>query len=166
MGYKELIVKRENGILKSVDDTIILFPFRLDKYKKSIEELQKALEARKVDERIITIVCSKITDVIVNYDFDGNGSSNGSCNNRYSAASANAETKIILDEISVLVEKYRDLPYEIWQQERTKRYETLRWVIKENIPECWESLECVLTGKGIMHIRHNLATHFNYNWQS
>jgi hypothetical protein len=158
MGYKELIVKRENGILKTVDDTTVLFPFRLDKYKKSVEELQKALEARKIDERIITIVCSKITEVIVNYDFDGNGnslssnnssSSNTNSNNNY----INTETKIILDEISVLIEKYKDLPYEIWQQERTKRYETLRRIIKENIPESWESLECVITSKGIMHIK-------------
>jgi hypothetical protein len=56
IGFKELIVKHENGIIKMVDDTTVLFPFRLDKYKKSIEELQKALEVRKVDERIITIV--------------------------------------------------------------------------------------------------------------
>ena len=73
IGFKELLIKRENGIIKMVDDTTILFPFNLDKYKKSVEELQKALEARKMDERIITIACSKITDVIVNYDFDGNG---------------------------------------------------------------------------------------------
>jgi hypothetical protein len=64
MGYKELIVKRENGILKTVDDTTVLFPFRLDKYKKSVEELQKALEARKIDERIITIVCSKMYQML------------------------------------------------------------------------------------------------------
>ena len=135
-----------------VDDTTILFPFNLDKYKKSIEELQNALEARKIDERIITIACSKITDVIVNYDFDGNG---GLISSNSSAAtnSTNTETKIILDEISFLIEKYKDLPYEVWQQERNKRYQALRQAINDNIPESWESIECVLTSKGIMHIK-------------
>ena len=152
IGFKELIVKRENGIIKMVDDSIVLFPFNLDKYKKSIEELQKALEARKIDERIIIIACSKITDVIVNYDFDGNGgssSSNGSSNSN----NTNTETRIILEEISVLVEKYKDLPYEIWHEELTKRYQKLRQIITDNIPESWESLEVVLTSKGIMHIK-------------
>jgi hypothetical protein len=138
IGFKELLIKRENGIIKMVDDTTILFPFNLDKYKKSVEELQKALQARKIDERIITIACSKITDVIVNYDFDGNGSSklsNGSSNGN----NTNTETKIILDEISVLVEKYKDLPYEIWHEELTKRYQKLRQVIEYNIPESCDS---------------------------
>ena len=124
IGFKELIVKRENGIIKMVDDSIVLFPFNLDKYKKSIEELQKRLN-RKIDERIIIIACSKITDVIVNYDFDGNGdssSSNGSSNSN----NTNTETRIILEEISVLVEGSKDLPYEIWHEELTKRYQKLR----------------------------------------
>ena len=149
IGFKELIIKRENGIIKMVDDTTILFPFNLDRYKKSVEELQKALEARKIDERVITIACSRITDVIVNYDFDGNGSSISS---DATPNSTNTETKIILDE-SVLIEKYKDLPYEIWQQEQNKRYETLRQAVRDNIPESWESIECVLTSKGIMHIK-------------
>jgi hypothetical protein len=59
---------------------------------------------------------------------------------------------IILDEISVLIEKYRDIPYEIWQQELIKRYQKLRQVVRDNIPESWESLECVLT-EGILHIK-------------
>jgi hypothetical protein len=150
IGFKELIIKRENGIIKMVDDTTILFPFNLDRYKKSVEELQNALEARKIDERIITIACSKITDVIVNYDFDGND--NSTLSNAVLNCT-NTETKIILDEISVSVEKYRGLPYEIWQQERSKRFEALRRAIKDNIPESWESIECVLTSKGIMHIK-------------
>lgn len=152
MGYKELIIKRENGIVKTVDNTAFLFPFNLDRYKKSIDALKEALEARKVDERVITIVCSKITDVIVNYDFDGNGGSISS-NSSIATNSITTETKIILDEISVLIEKYKDLPYEVWQQERTKRYEALKQAINDNIPESWESIECVLTSKGIMHVK-------------
>src|SRR5437867_2632643 len=109
IGFKELMIKRENGIIKMVDDTTILFPFNLDKYKKSVDELQKALQARKMDERIITIACAKITDVIVNYDFDGNGSSSSSNGSSNGNNNTNTETKIILDEISVLVEKYKDL---------------------------------------------------------
>jgi hypothetical protein len=156
IGFKELIIKRENGIIKMVDDTIILFPFNLDKYKKSIEELQKVMEARKIDDRVIIIACSKITDVIVNYDFDGNNNNNNgdsSTSSYGSYTNKDTETKIILDEISVLIEKYKDLPYEIWQQERIKRYQKLRQVITDNIPESWESLEVVLTSKGIMHIK-------------
>jgi bisphosphoglycerate-independent phosphoglycerate mutase (AlkP superfamily) len=52
MGYKELIIKRENGILVTDEDTRILFSFNLDKYKQSVKSLQDALEARKMDERI------------------------------------------------------------------------------------------------------------------
>lgn len=118
MGYKELIIKRENGILKTDDDTIILFPFFLDNYDKSMKKLDESLEARSIDERIRTIVCSKLTDVIARYDFDGSsGSDSSGGNNSSSPTFAHEETKIILDEISILVERYRDLPYAVWHDE-------------------------------------------------
>jgi hypothetical protein len=61
--------------------------------------------------------------------------------------------QIILDEIAALLQKYADLPYEVWRQELVNRYRKLRQVIKDNIPQSWESLECVLTAKGILHIK-------------
>jgi hypothetical protein len=149
MGYKELVIRRQNGILITVDDTRFLFTFDLNKYDKTVSNLQDALIQRSVDDRIATIICAKITDVPVRYNFNDPASNDLSSH----TSTANEETKIILDEIAALLQKYADLPYEVWRQELVNRYRKLRQVIKDNIPQSWESLECVLTAKGILHIK-------------
>ncbi len=121
----------------------------MNKYDKTVSNLQDALIQRSVDDRIATIICAKITDVLVRYNFNDPASNDLSSH----TSTANEETKIILDEIAALLQKYADLPYEVWRQGLVNRYRKLRQVIKDNIPQSWESLECVLTAKGILHIK-------------
>jgi hypothetical protein len=54
---------------------------------------------------------------------------------------ASQETKLILEEVNILVEKYKDLPYQVWREELVKRCQRLRQVVKDNIPQSWEALE-------------------------
>jgi hypothetical protein len=55
--------------------------------------------------------------------------------------------------VNVLAEKWKELPYAVWHEELLKRLENLKQVVKDNIPEAWESIEIVLTVKGILHIK-------------
>jgi len=148
IGFEELRIKDENGIIKLEDDSLILFPFYLKNYVKSIEKLKENLLARKLDERIVMIACTKITEVLVKSDFyhDNGGKS------KEVQQTPDQETQLLVDEINVLIEKYKDIPYEVWEQERAKRYQALRQAVQGNIPDAWESMEFVLTGKGILHI--------------
>jgi Mn-dependent DtxR family transcriptional regulator len=156
MGYKELRIMDQNGIVVTVDDTRFLFVYDERNYAKSIERLQDALLNRKVDERIATIVTSGITNLILTPEVQ-KLLANGNAANANAAAiaksTASQETQLILEEVNVLIEKYKDLPYEVWREELVKRCQRLRQVVKDNIPQSWEALECVMTSKGILHIK-------------
>jgi hypothetical protein len=151
MGYKELHIIDQSGIVVTVDGTLFLFVYDEHNLAKSMERLHDALLNRKVDERYATIVTSRITQLL----FKNNPRDLADANNniRNTNTNATAETRLIVDETAVLIDKYKDLPYEVWQEELQKRRQRLRQAVKDNIPQSWEALECVLTAKGILHIK-------------
>ena len=61
--------------------------------------------------------------------------------------------QVIIDEIRRLRKRSSDIPFSVWEEERKKRFDNLYNIIKEKIPQAWESIEIVLTVKGIRHIR-------------
>lgn len=150
IGFQELRIKDQNGIIKLKDGNLILFAFYTKNYGKSIAKLEQSLLARKMDKKVVKEACIMITDVLVRHAyFNGEGTST---TDAHLNSDSNIETRTLLGEIKVLLEKYKDLTYAAWQEERTKRYQTLRQIVHDNIPECWESMEFVLTCKGILHI--------------
>jgi predicted transcriptional regulator len=168
IGFSELRIRDENGILKITDNLVngdgryVLFPFYMKNFDKSVENLSEKLINRKLDERIVKHACVKITQVLVEYNFSSaNGSSSHSGGSSSSTAGSNnnntdvihPETQLLINEINALIEKYKDISYEIWQLERNKRYQFLMQTIKENIPDAWEPIEVVLTTKGVLVIR-------------
>jgi DNA-binding MarR family transcriptional regulator len=146
IGFQELCIKDENGIIKLEDDSLIWFPFYVKNYGKSITKIEESLLARKMDERVVKVACIKITDVLIKCDFYNIHGDNGN--------NPDQETQSLIDEISVLIEKYKDITYVIWEEERAKRYQVLRQTVRDNIPESWEPMEFVLTCKGILHIKN------------
>jgi hypothetical protein len=152
MGYKELHVKDQNGIVVTEDDTRFLFTFDERNYSKSLERLKAALIDRKIDDRIATVVCVRLSNFMAGPEFNKILAAR-----TLGAAAAKSttieETKFIIDDIKILLEKYGDIPYQVWYEELQKRYQNLRQAVKDNVPEAWDSLECVLTAKGILHIK-------------
>jgi hypothetical protein len=61
----------------------------------------------------------------------------------------NLGTRVLVDKVNVMIEKYKDISYEIWEMKRKKR-ET---AVRSNFPDAWESMEFVMTVKGILHIK-------------
>ena len=143
MGMEELRIKDENGIIKLTDGPMILFPFYLRNYERTIEKMREKLQLYKVDERIVDIFCIKMTELLLNCDFE---------NGKTKAQDPDHETDLITKEINTMIEKYKDIPYEIWETSRKERYDNLVNAVKKNFPSAWESMEFVLTGKGILHI--------------
>jgi DNA-binding MarR family transcriptional regulator len=154
IGFRELRIKDENGIIKLEDGNPIWFPFYIKNYGKSIEKIQESLMVRKMDERVVKVACIKITDVLVKCDFyNGHAAGSGGNGKSKEEQDPGQETQALIDGINVLIEKYKDIPYGVWELERAKRYQALRQTVNDNIPDAWESIEFVLTGKGILHIR-------------
>ena len=50
-----------------------------------------------------------------------------------------------LDLIERLRKEYKDIPYDIWEIERKKRFDNLYKVVQEKIPKAWESIELAIT---------------------
>lgn len=148
IGFEELRIKDENGIIKLTNGSVVLFPFSLKNYDKTIDKMREKLLVRKMDKRIVDTFCLKVTDILLNYDFE-----NGKVAHSKEQENPNLETQVLVDEVNVMIEKYEGISYEIWQMERKKRYSNLVSAVKCNFPDAWESMEFVMTGKGILHIK-------------
>jgi len=149
IGFQELRIKDENGVIKIMDGPMILFPFYLKNYQKTIDKMREKLLMYKLDERIVGTFCVKITEILLNYNF-GNGKV---INSKEQENDPDLEAQVLIDEINAMAEKYKGISYEIWQIERKKRYDNLVSVVKSHFPDAWESMEFIMTGKGMLHIR-------------
>jgi hypothetical protein len=150
-GIEAFQVKGENGILRIINGPIILFPFHMNKYDATIEKLRDKLLTYKIDEQLTNFYCIKITELILEYNFDHK--TGKVIKKEQGLEAAQKETQLIIEGIDRLRKEYKEIPYEIWEQERKKRYDKLRCTVAEKIPQAWESIEIVLTVKGIRHIK-------------
>ena len=149
-GIEGFRIKDENAIL-TLQNNMILFPFCQKNYSKSIDKLRNGLESRRVDDRLIAFYCLKITELLLEYVLDNK---TGKVVKRpKEEQEAWKEMQVIIDEIRRLRKQYSDIPFSVWEEERKKRFDNLYNIVKEKIPQAWESIEIVLTVKGIRHIR-------------
>jgi hypothetical protein len=158
-GIEGFRIKDQNAILvlasdpnnkKDSNDHMVLFPFYRNNYDRSIQKLKDRLELRNVDDRLITIYCLKITELLLQYILDYK---TGKVKKRPKEEQETLkEMQLIVDEINSLRTKYAGISVEVWEMERVKRFNALRNTIKEKMPNAWESLELVLTVKGVRHI--------------
>jgi hypothetical protein len=148
-GIEEFSIRDKNAILKLSNGPIILFPFYLGNYDKSMAKLRDRLTIYKVDDRLAEFYCIKITELLL-IQFDRKVNKHKRIDLEEEQASK--ETQFIIDSIERLRKEYKGIPYNIWQNERKKRYENLYRVIQKNIPKAWESIELAITVKGVRHI--------------
>jgi hypothetical protein len=148
-GIEGFRIRDKNAILKLVNGPIILFPFYLGNYVKSMDMLRDKLAVYKVDDRLAEFYCIKITDLLL-IQLDRKTSKHRQINPE--EEQAKKETQFIIDSIERLRKDYKDIPYNIWEIGRKKRYENLYRVVQKNIPKAWESIELAITVKGVKRI--------------
>lgn len=150
-GIESFKVKDDNALLTIVNGPIVLFPFHTNHYDRTIEKMRDKLLKYKIDEQLVEFYSVKITELIVQYVFDHK--TGKIVKKDREQEEAEKETQWIIEGIDRLIKEYKDIPYEIWELERKKRYDKLRNTVAEKIPQAWESIEVVLTVKGIRHIK-------------
>jgi hypothetical protein len=148
-GIEEFRIHAENAILKVADGPLILFPFYIDNYTKSIDKLRDKLEVFKVNEQLADFYCVKITELLLS-QLDAKTGKRKRINPE--EEQAKRETQFVLDSIDRLRNEYKDIPHNIWEIERQKRFDNLYRVVQEKIPKAWESIELTLTVKGVRRI--------------
>lgn len=148
-GIEGFRIRDENAILQIMNGPLILFPFYISNYARSIDKLRDKLSVFKIDKQLAEFYCVKITELIL-IQLDRKTGKYGRVNSE--EEQAKKETQFITDSIERLRKEYKDIPYEIWETERKKRYDILRRTVEEKIPKAWEAIELLLTVKGIMHI--------------
>jgi hypothetical protein len=148
-GIESLSIKDENAILQIVNGPIILFPFYLNNYSKSIDSLRGKLAVYKVDDRLAEFYCVKITELVLS-QLDGKTSKHRTSNPE--EEQARKETQFIIESVERLRKEYKDIPYNIWEIERKKRYDNLYSVVQKYIPKAWETIELAITVKGVRRI--------------
>lgn len=147
-GIEALQIKGENGILTISNGPLILFPFHINNYEKTIEKMKAKLLVYKVDERLAEFYCVKITELLlIQLDIKTK------CKRiNQEGEQTKKEAQFIVDSIKRLRKEYKDIPHNIWEIERQKRYDNLYSVVKEKIPKAWESIELAITVKGVRRI--------------
>jgi hypothetical protein len=116
-GIEEFRIHAENGILKVVDGPLILFPFYIDNYTKSIDKLRDKLEVFKVNEQLADFYCVKITELLLS-QLDAKTGKRKRVNPE--EEQAKRETQFVLDSIDRLRNEYKDIPHNIWEIERDR----------------------------------------------
>jgi hypothetical protein len=148
-GIEALQIKGENGILRISNGPLILFPFHINNYEKTIEKMRDKIIVYKIDERLAEFYCVRITELLLT-QLD---TKTGKCKRINSEEEqARKEAQFILDSIERLRKEYKDIPQNIWEIERQKRYDKLYGVVREKIPKAWESIELAITVKGVRRI--------------
>jgi hypothetical protein len=148
-GIEGFRIHAENAILKVIDGPLILFPFYIDNYSKSIDKLRSKLEVYNVNEQLAEFYCIKITELLLSQLDTKTGKQKRI---DMEEEQTKKETQFIIDSIDRLRKEYKDIPYGVWEMERQKRFDNLRSVVQEKIPKVWESIELTLTVKGIRRI--------------
>lgn len=106
-GIEEFRIHAENAILKVVDGPLILFPFYIDNYTKSIDKLRDKLEVFKVNEQLADFYCVKITELLLS-QLDAKTGKRKRVNPE--EEQAKRETQFVLDSIDRLRNEYKDIP--------------------------------------------------------
>lgn len=151
-GIEGFRVKDENAILRIANGPMVLFPFYHKNYTRSIEKMKYKLEQHRVNDQLIAFYCLKITELLLEYVLDPK---TGKITKRpKEELEAWKQTQLIIDNINRLRKEFKDIPLGVWELERQKRFDIMRNIIKEQTPDAWESIELVLTVKGIQHIRN------------
>jgi hypothetical protein len=147
-GVEEFRIINNNAFLIIKNGPTVLFPFDIKNYSKTIDKMRDKLAVYKIDDRLAEFYCVKITELLlIQLDIrSGNKKVN------LEEERLKKETQFIIDSIKALREKFKEIPYEIWDMERKKRYDILRRTVEEKIPKAWEAIELLLTVKGIRHI--------------
>jgi len=57
LGFEELEIRDENGIIKITNGSMVLFGFSLKSYEKTIDKMLEKLLLYKMDERIVNTFC-------------------------------------------------------------------------------------------------------------
>jgi hypothetical protein len=147
-GIEEFRVKDKNAILRLVNGPLILCPFDIKNYSKTIDKMRDKLAVYKVDDRLAEFYCVKITELLLN-QLDSNTGNKRSVNPEEEQAK---KEQLIVDSIERLRKEHKDITPDIWEDERQKRYDNLCKVVQEKIPKAWESIELAITVKGIRRI--------------
>lgn len=150
-GIEGFRIKDQNAILTIENGPTVLFPFYNKNYSRSIEKLRNSLESRRIDDRLITFYCLKITELLLEYVLDDK-IGKVTKRQRLENSSSWKQTKAIITQIDTLRERYKDISMEVWEMERRKRFEDMRETMRRDAPKGWEATELVLTVKGIQHI--------------
>jgi hypothetical protein len=148
-GIEGFRIREENAILQIRDGPIVLFPFYIKNYSRSIEKLRDKLIVHKVNERLAEYYCIKITELLLT-QLDSKTGKHKRIN--LEEEQVKEETQFIINSIERLRKEYKDIPYNIWEIERQKRYNNLVNIIQEKIPKALESIELAITVKGIRRI--------------
>ena len=159
-GIEGFRIKHQNAILtlagdpqnqKNPNSHMVLFPFYHNNYTRSIDKMRVGLEARQVNDQMITFYCLKITELILEYVLDDK---TGKVTKRQGRENSSdwKETQTIITEIDNLRNRYKDISMLVWEMERKKRFADMRQTMRRDTPKGWEATELVLTVKGIQHI--------------
>jgi hypothetical protein len=148
-GVEGFRIRDENAILKLENGPLVLFPFYINNYTKSIDKLRDKLTVYKVDDRLAEFYCVKITDLIL-IQLDRKTGKHERVNPE--EEQAKKETQFIINSIERLRKEYKDIPHAVWEEERQKRFDNLYKVVQQNIPKAWESIELAITVKGVRRI--------------
>lgn len=152
-GIEGFRIKDKNAILKLQNGPMVLFPFYVEDLTRTIEKMRDKLAVYQVDNQQAEYYCIKITELLLDQ-------LDVKINNNTKIVRINPdeertrkEAQLIISNIEKLRKDYQDIPYEVWEQERKRRFDHLRTVVKDKVPKAWEAIELLLTVKGIRHIR-------------
>jgi hypothetical protein len=127
------IAKEHDTIIVVYNDNLIRFTIYED-YNRTIKSFEKysndTIQDKVLKQQIILVIC----------------------NNWLNICKEIANTKIDSKDNNKLHIEKIDIPFEDWQKELSKKYNKLRKVVAENIPELFITLEFSLSVKNILHI--------------
>lgn len=148
-GVEGFRIRDENAILKLENGPLVLFPFYINNYSRTIDKLRDKLNLYKVNEQLGEFYCVKLTEMLL-VQFDSKTDRHKRINPE--EEQAKKETQFIIDSIERLRKEYKDIPHTVWEEERQKRFDNLYKVVQQNIPKAWESIELAITVKGVRRI--------------